>query len=424
MAQKYYNVKEVAEVLGITSDDVKHMLDHRELYGYRDGADWKFKVEEIDQLAKQRAAQPAETEDEQEEVLLSEVELGQSSAGASGTVIGMLRPQHPSADSDLQLADSGIKLFEGGMPAAPAAKDSVDKDPAAKEEVDTKLTQFENLDLTLDEGLTLEESGITTNAPADGGSNATMVAKANAEPSSNESSVDLTGKELEDDDLVLGGGSGAGSDVTIGGDSGISLVDPTDSGLSLEEPLNLGPAADESLELGEDDLTTLPEASSSPAPSAVKADDDFLLTPLEEAAEGDDSESGSQVIALDTESDDSATIIASSAPGSMAAMLDEDLSAGRPPLDLGGGTTLGDLGMGAGTMTTEPVGMAAGVPIARAGFALPEAPYKTLDIVLLGLCVFVLMFCGMFMFDLLRNMHYWDTAYSINSAIMDLILGK
>ena len=52
----------------------------------------------------------------------------------------------------------------------------------------------------------------------------------------------MSGKKLDDDDLVLGG-SGTGSDITIGGDSGISLVDPADSGLSLEEPLNLAAAA-------------------------------------------------------------------------------------------------------------------------------------------------------------------------------------
>ena len=50
------------------------------------------------------------------------------------------------------------------------------------------------------------------------------------------------------------GGSGIGSDVTIGGDSGISLVDPADSGMSLEQPLDLGGASAESLELGEDDM--------------------------------------------------------------------------------------------------------------------------------------------------------------------------
>ena len=39
----------------------------------------------------------------------------------------------------------------------------------------------------------------------------------------------------DDDDMVLSGSSGAGSDLSLGaGDSGINLSSPTDSGLSLE----------------------------------------------------------------------------------------------------------------------------------------------------------------------------------------------
>ena len=41
----------------------------------------------------------------------------------------------------------------------------------------------------------------------------------------------------DDDDLVI---SGAGSDISVAGDSGINLMSPSDSGLSLEsEPLDL-----------------------------------------------------------------------------------------------------------------------------------------------------------------------------------------
>ena len=88
MAQKYYNVAETAVILGISEDDVKQMQARRELHGYRDGIDWKFKVDDIDQLARDRAEQTPAGAD-QGDVLLSEVELGLSDPGASGTVIGM-----------------------------------------------------------------------------------------------------------------------------------------------------------------------------------------------------------------------------------------------------------------------------------------------------------------------------------------------
>ena len=39
-------------------EEVKKMLERHELHGYRDGADWKFKVEDIDRLVAQRPRSP------------------------------------------------------------------------------------------------------------------------------------------------------------------------------------------------------------------------------------------------------------------------------------------------------------------------------------------------------------------------------
>jgi len=385
MAQKYYNSKETATALGISVEDVKKMLDARELHGYRDGADWKFKVEDIDQLAKKRTSQPtaASTEDEGGDVLLSEVALGQVDLGASGTVIGM-EGGASAADSDIQLVGSDIKA------------EAINKKPAspAKDDVDSKVARFEELDLTLDEDITLDESSVAL-----GGSDKSS------------SAVDLSGKELEDDDLVLGG-SGKGSDVTIGGDSGISLVDPADSGLSLEQPLNLAGAGEESLELGEDDMLAIGGSS----PTQGKGDDDFLLTPMEEESDKEESASGSQVIALDTEGDESATLVgASSSVGTMAAMLDEDLS-GQPAMDMGAPM------VGGGLLAGQPAGLTDGVPLMQPSMMLPETPYTGLQIAGLAVCSVLLMVCGMMMYDLLRNMWSWDGAYTINSSLMDGIL--
>ena len=47
MAQEYYNLQKAAEVLGLSPADVNAMRERHELHAYRDGADWKFKVEEI-----------------------------------------------------------------------------------------------------------------------------------------------------------------------------------------------------------------------------------------------------------------------------------------------------------------------------------------------------------------------------------------
>jgi excisionase family DNA binding protein len=380
MAQKYYNVKEAAQMLGLTEESVRQMQERRELYGYRDGADWKFKAEDIERMAKERpagAAAPApKVEDSSEDVLVTEVQLGQSGIGASGTVIGMEGPPRPT-DSDIFFADSNINIISPSTATPPPIKN--------KNAVDSQVAKFEDLDLGLEDDLTLAESGLALDAEK----------KPTADSPTGGSELKLSAP-AQDDDMVIGGSSGSG--VTLAGDSGISLVDPADSGLSLEEPLELsgGSGSGESLELGEDDMLQIVESSKS-LPD-LKADDDFLLTPTEEIVEADDSDSDSQVIALDTESDDNATMV--SAPQGMAAMLDEDLM--QPALGLGAGTPLGRTPLGVGGMGMQAALAEAGA-VHPGAFAI-EAPYSGLNITGLIFCVVFLMLCGMLIFDLLRNM--------------------
>ena len=383
MAQKFYDTEKAAEVLGVSVDEVKRMQQDRELYGYRDGADWKFKVNDIDKIVRERSASPPDTPaDDESDVLLTEGELGQSDAGASGTVIGM-ETGDVAGESDLQLAESDIQAAESDVQLG---------DKSTGDDVGSKVSQFEELDLTLGDDLTLEDGVVG--------------ADAQAEAESAGSVVDLSGEDLADDDMVLGG-SGAGSDITIGGDSGISLVDPTDSGFSLDQPLDLAGGTDASLELHEDEDLTI--AADDDSPADLKTDNDFLLTPLEEVGD-EDSESGSQVIALDT--DDSVDGVGAARGGGAAAMLGEDFAA-QGAIDMD--PTASPLGAQGGAM-------ADGITPGQTAATLPEAPYSALDIVSLTVCVLVLIICGLVMFDLARNMWSWDAPYQINSSLMDWIL--
>ncbi len=390
MVQEYYDLEKSAEVLGVYPAEVNEMREQGKLRAFRDGANWKFKKEEVDDLAvelrSKRTANPDDSGDEDsQDVLLSEVELGQSDAGASGTVIGS--EGRPPEDSDIKLASSDVGL------GAESGKAEGGSD--------------EELDLTIEEDLQLEGSDIQLAAASTG---------EKVEPGSGgsgDSGIGL-GEGLDDDDLVLGSG-GSGSDITIGQDSGISLVDPHDSGLSLDEPLELA-SDDESLALGEDDMLTLSEDADTESPTELKSDDDFLLTPMEEGADEEDSESGSQVIALDDAmGDEAATMVGGGAGEGMAAMLDEE-GAGA---DEGFAVTPGMEGApGAGpALDTGPVGAGPGT------VALPEAPYGKLAMVGLTLCLIMLFLSGTMAYDLVRNMWSWQEPYAVNSWLMDTILG-
>jgi len=155
----------------------------------------------------------------------------------------------------------------------------------------------------------------------------------------------------------------------------------------------------------------------------LKTDGDFLLTPMDEGTDAEDSESGSQVIALDTEvpADDAATMIAGTSGASMPPMLDEELGA-EPALGMETAPLDAVAAAAEGAPLGAPQELAGGQPLSQSMVALPEAPYSVWNVLSLALCVIFLTLTGMMMYDLLRNMWSWDSPYSVNSSLMDGIL--
>jgi hypothetical protein len=247
----------------------------------------------------------------------------------------------------------------------------------------------------VDSGLSLGESGLALGSD---------------DLSLGEDSLDLDDDgavDLDGERDVLSG-SGPGSDVTQGAaDSGINLTNPSESGLSLEdEPLELGGSAVESLELGEDDMVPLEEEAADPdAATQLKADDDFLLTPVEDLG-GEESDSGSQVIALDTEEFDE------SAEGLLAA----DVAA-EPLLEEEAALAAGADAMGPGGAAA----LAGAAPLIQPKQAV-EAPFSIWNVLSLMFIVLLLGFTGILMVDVMRNMWSWGGTYSGNSALMDSII--
>ncbi len=159
-------------------------------------------------------------------------------------------------------------------------------------------------------------------------------------------------------------------------------------------------------------MLTFSEETDTESPTELKADDDFLLTPLEEVGD-EESESGSQVIALDADESESTA----GAGASMAAMLEEDIGA-APGF---GGFDASTLGAG-GPAVPPGRPTYAEAPAGATAAALPEAPYSPGIVVAMGFCALFLAFAGMMSFDLLRSMWSWQEPYSFNSALMDAIL--
>src|SRR5205085_296262 len=251
----------------------------------------------ISGLSSKILADKAQEESEPGSVLISEQELGVSSTGHS-TIIGKGAESEPKAsDSDLRLAGDSDKDILGG------GSDKLIEAPGNKIELAGASDVLHGSDILVKAG-----SG-TGDMPAlkPGSSGGLHLDDdlALSEDDDTGSSDSVLDEEIRPGSKPGSkpGSSGKGSDVTLGsGDSGINLA-PSDSGLSLEEePLDLGGgSAVESLELPEDEDEVVAlegDEADQDQPTQVKADNEFLLS-ASDTLDEDESDSGSQVIALE-----------------------------------------------------------------------------------------------------------------------------
>ncbi|MEX2114933.1 MAG: helix-turn-helix domain-containing protein [Pirellulales bacterium] len=478
MARKFLTLEEAATMLGVTVDTLAELRDRREVHGYRDGASWKFKEEDIERLKADRESiadegEFAELDEDPDSILLSEVELGQSGESTSSTIIGgksspkdpleddiqIARPKHDSDVLDDALGAGsdagGSGVLEAGSGVSPMFDDldnlDLEMPSAADSGISTKLPEAggsspvlsagddDAFELSGDSAIGVDDGALKVGS--DAGTSDIMLSGESLElegsglsfgddrdlalgedpgleiesSQSGGSDIDLTGEF--DDDLVLGGSSHG--DLSRTGDSGISLLDPADSGISLEAPpLELGGSSVEQLELGEDDDLLMAEGSDAGAAAAsgigtADSDDDFLLSPLEEGA-AEESDSGSQVIALESEVEfEDAGVATFEEEPAGGGLLEDDLGEGfgaAAALDVAGPSALGG---------RTPAGAPAG---AGAAAMVPDMPFSGWNVMSLVLCAVLLLFCGMFAYDLLRNMWSWDAPYSVNSSMMEMIL--
>lgn len=386
MAHKLLTAEEAAQQLGISVDALMEMRERGEAYAYKDGGQWKFRDTEIERLKAEREDAPLDfaLSDEPKSGVLDS-QLG-SATGASNVLAGSSSPSQASGISDLDLMlDSGTNI--GNVKAGGSDK------------LGSVFDDLDDMSLQVDEGSIKGIKGATAS-----GSSPTVAGKA-AVPNTDElkldeddslvagpggSDIDLTS---EDEDLVL---TGSDSDVTKRpADSGINLS-PADSGLSLEEPMAIGGSAVDSFQLGEDSSIRFDEKASPDSPTQKQvrgADDDFDFTA---APALDDEDSGSQVIPIDEDDDD----LGLSPAGGISAALEVDED------------------------EVEPTPRRPAAAMAEAGggeYAPPEAPYSIWNVLSLACCTLILLFGGMLMYDLIRNIWSWDQPYTVTSGIMDQV---
>ncbi len=453
----YYDLEKTAEILKLSPAEVNRLREQGEIQGFRDGTNWKFKREVIDnyyvtmtQKKKSGPFSPFGLAEEEEENLLSTEDeqdlptMMADSASFAQFGDGLLSLQDEKTDgvsaaADANLDDGLTLISDDNIDDLVLSDDTLKpQEPKKEEKIEIFGIQGENdaPGLTLDSGSGLNlggDSGISLI----GGSG---------------SGLDLAGSDkiFDDDDVMIGGSS---SGLNLGGDSGISLLDA-----AAESGFSLGAAAggsDAILELApEDDILALIDEEVDPDTATVLgAEDDFQLQADDDLFMTDDSESSSQVIAIEGdlageldgfaftdelgESSVAATVGAgaddllfaaddSSADASGIAFTEVGADSSSPFGgfdsssgfgDMGGFGSADDMAGGFGAdAAADPMSGAA--PIATAGSNLPK--FSGLNVTAMVVMVLIMAIGASLMFELIRSMWSWSEPFTINSAILGL----
>ncbi len=402
MAGKFIELKAAAAQLGITTEQLQELREAGKVHGYKDGASWKFKPEEIARLSSEMAASSAAADAD---------ELDFDDSGSlSGDEFDRLLSIDAESDSDSEdnLEDSSVLI-------------SADAKPGSEQESSSTVIGKEQADqLGSDLRLAEEDEGGSdirlAGSSAKSGSDADDLRLADSEDLSDELSLadnldfESDSALMLGDDAELSSSSGSSeqhvlvdsdSSVVDASGSGIGLVNASDSGLSLES----GSSAALELPEDEDMISLEDDIALSDDGRQLQQDEEFLLSPSDEMMGDESSDSGSQVIALDDSGafDSDADVLV--ADGAEPMLVPEDAEGLGLPL--------------------EPIEEAVAVAKAAPGISgaqAPEAAYSVWNLMSLVFVVLLLGVTGMLMADVVRNMWSWNSETGVSSGLANAII--
>ena len=334
----YYNLAKTAELLGLQTGDVNRLREQGKLRAFKDGADWKFRKEEVEQyltkMIKERSSQSvaddilAMGDDEEETKLAADSSAFDAMFDLAGENL------EASANDVVSVADDGLQLASADDEEAPTVLASdVDLQLAPAKDDDLKLAPEESSeDALVKEGespLTSEDSALAEDlaaidlASASGSGSGDGLSLGSDSGLSllddvGGSNIDLAG---DDGDLILGGstGSGSGDGMTLGSDSGLSLMDDAEGGFELDAAvseqggLDLAPKKDEDDSIfalaGEDaagpQILNLDQNADSEAPTELAAEESVfeLSSQMTDAPQSSESMSSSVFMTDDAPSE-------------------------------------------------------------------------------------------------------------------------
>ncbi|MEW4452741.1 helix-turn-helix domain-containing protein [Bremerella sp. JC817] len=454
----YIPLSDFAAKLGVSEETIQDLRERGKLRAFRDGSSWKFKEDDLDKARSIMAEEgigisdAGSSDSESQEFELSGIsdpeegssgsmdsllisDVGDGDAGSSN-IIG------DDSDSSLNL-DSDIGLGDSSSSIDPAAESNLSSLSLGE---GSDILEGSSINKPVDEDeFSLADDDDEELSLVDDGSDANI--DLGSEPSDPEGTGSGLSLGLEDDSLDLGT-SGIGlEDNDSSGELTLDIEDDEDSSMDLlvsesdlgladdevsaddgseinliDDDSGVGLAADSaddsefSLSSGDSGLELISADDAEEVAVAASAGDDddgiealgggaeadFMLTPIEGDLEDDDS--GSQVIALDSDS-----------------MSSESGLFGSSTLEGGDFGGLGDAGDGLEADEPAMAGTSsrAAAPVAAAP---AEVPYSLMNVLSLGLTAVLMIGCGLMVTDLMWNMWSYNEPYALSSTLMDGVL--
>jgi len=392
---EYYNLEKVAEVLSVSTAEVNRLREQSKLRGFRDGSNWKFLKDDVhNYLAASIKARSADANGKKsgdsdfdlagdEDSFSSFDSLIEDAALLGDSDLVSIAPAQPKSDLDLAALDHDSDLAlaeESHVSAIAVAKDT----PVPQESLKSAVVQE-------DDGQ--EDSSALLLAADDLDSSAVLL-----EPEPEFHEVDLDGESILE-------AEGSSPQLGLAGDSGFDILLAADDAVADK--------ADE-----EENIMQLEEANTEAVSFAA---DDFELEPSQIMMDADDSESSSQVMAIDV--------------GLAGESHDDDPFGGGDDFDFMVGFDSGaapsphpieapasdPFGMGAPDSPMSDVFTPPIVSAAPKKAAQQEAEYSTGMLITLACALAALLLPGIMLIDTMAHMWSWNEPFILNSILMDTI---
>ncbi len=357
MAQ-FYTLEEAARVLGMDVDDLKQQAQQREVRAFMDGGTWRFRVPDIEELARRRglgsdpdlapSAAAADAEmDSDSDFDLSSFSLGSSDIVTSPISEASLATGLPGED-DILLDDLSLPAGPGALNTSstiigaggrsPSESDIrlVGASPAGLSDSDVRLASASGgLPGLPGSSAEVKSLGAAPLGSASGSGRAASPPPESEVYDADSSDFELTALDSGDDFESAPARKPSDSDVTgfSPAQSGINLGRPSDSGINLQSPSYSGFSAS-GVEMSPQDASSEMSATVLPVSKPIFDDTDFEL---DAASDSSGSVDDGRTVQLDAASDFDMDEADSDQVSEVFAMDEEDV-------DLNAATALGPAG--------------------------------------------------------------------------------